>query len=52
MSEELFLDKGSKRRVDRIHWKVFEVVSLIALGLGLTALSVFTALWMMSHPVD
>ena len=52
MSEELFLDKGSKRRVRRIRWKMDELTSVFLLGLGIAALILATAFWMMDHPID
>ncbi len=52
MSDELFRDKGSKRRIAQIHWKASELASLVLVGLGVTALSIAVAVWMMSHPID
>ena len=52
MSEELFLGKGSKRKVRQIHWRVSEVTSLVLLSLGMIALSVGTTVWLMYHPME
>jgi uncharacterized membrane protein len=48
----MYFDRGSKRRVQRIRWKAFEVVTALLFALGLTAFSICIALWMMSHPFD
>ena len=52
MSRAMYFDRGSKRRVQQIRWKAFEVVTAILFALGVTAFSVYIALWMVSHPFD
>ena len=52
MSRAMYFDRGSKRRVGRIRWKRFDVVTAILFALGMTAFSIYVALWMMSHPFD
>jgi hypothetical protein len=52
MSRAMYFDRGSKRRVQQIRWKVFEVATAILFALGVTAFSVYIALWMVSHPFD
>jgi hypothetical protein len=52
MSRAMYFEKGSKRRVRRIRWKSSEVVTALLFGLGVTAFSIYIAIWMMSHPFD
>jgi len=52
MSRAIYFDKGSKRRIRLIRWKRFELATAILFALGLTAFSVYLALWMISHPFD
>jgi hypothetical protein len=52
MSEEVFLDKGSKRRVQDIRWKRYEILTAILFGVVAAVLSIAAALWMMTHDFD
>jgi hypothetical protein len=52
MSRAMYFDRGSKRRVQRIRWKPFEVATAILFALGLTGFSIYVAVWMLSHPFD
>lgn len=49
MSRVISFDKGSKRRMKQIRWKLREVISVFALSLMILALSVLFALWEVSH---
>jgi hypothetical protein len=49
MSQVINLDKGSKRRIRQIRWKIHEIVSLVLLSLLIMALGVLLALWEVSH---
>jgi hypothetical protein len=52
MSRAIYFDRGSKRRVRRIRWRPFEVVTALLFALGVTVFSIYIALWMMSHAFD
>ena len=52
MSEEVFLGKGSKRRVRNIRWKHYEILTAILFAVVAAALSIAAALWMMTHDFD
>lgn len=43
-------DKGSKRRMKQIRWKLGEVISIVALSLIVLALGTMLALWVVSDP--
>lgn len=46
------LGKGSKRRVQQIHWKRREVVHVGVLFLLMAAFSVWLGLWIYAHHFD
>ncbi|HET6216731.1 MAG TPA: hypothetical protein VFE27_06895 [Acidobacteriaceae bacterium] len=52
MSEEVYFDKGSKRRIRRIRWKRSEILSAIALAVTAIGLSIAATVWVMTHPFD
>jgi hypothetical protein len=52
MQEEVYLEKGSKRRIRRICWKRSEIMSVILFAVGAIALSIATAVWVMNHSFD
>jgi len=52
MQEEVYLQKGSKRRIRRICWKRSEIVSVILFAVGAIALSIATTVWVMTHSFD
>ena len=49
MSKVITFDKGSKRRMRQIRWKLREVISLVALSLIVLGLGVLLAFWEVSH---
>jgi hypothetical protein len=49
MSRVITFDKGSKRRMKEIRWKLHEVISLVILALAVLGLGVLLALWEVSH---
>lgn len=49
MSRVISFDKGSKRQMKQIRWKLREVISIFALSLMVLALSVLFALWEVSR---
>lgn len=49
MSRVITFDKGSKRRMNQIRWKLREIISLIAVSLIVLGLGVLLALWEVSH---
>jgi len=49
MSKVITFDKGSKRRLRQIRWKLFEVVSLALLALLVFAASILGLLWELDH---
>jgi len=52
MSRVITFDKGSKRRMKQIRWKLHEVVSVFSLTLIVLALCVLFGLWEVSHYSD
>jgi hypothetical protein len=52
MQEEVYLEKGSKRRIRRIYWKRSEIMSVILFAVVAIALSIATAVWVMTHSFD
>jgi len=42
-------DKGSKRRLKQIRWKLFEVLSLALLAILLLGVSILVMLWELEH---
>jgi len=49
MSRVITFDKGSKRRMNQIRWKLREVISLVFLSLIILGLCVWLAVWEVSH---
>lgn len=49
MSRVITLDKGSKRRMKKIRWKIREVISAVFLSLIVLGLCVLLAVWELSH---
>jgi uncharacterized membrane protein len=49
MSQVINFDKGSKRRIKQIRWKIREIISLIFLSLLIIILGVLLAFWEVSH---
>jgi hypothetical protein len=49
MSQVINFDKGSKRRMKQIRWKLSEVLSAIAVSLVVLGLCVIVACWELSH---
>jgi hypothetical protein len=49
MSRVITFDKGSKRRMKQIRWKLREVISAVALSLIVLGLGVLLAFWEVSH---
>jgi type II secretory pathway component PulL len=49
MSRVITFDKGSKRRMKKIRWKLREVISIVILALVVLGLGVLLALWEVSH---
>ena len=49
MSRVITFDKGSKRRLKQIRWKLFEVVSLAVLAVLIFAVSILVMLWELDH---
>jgi hypothetical protein len=45
MSKVITFDKGSKRRIKEIRWKIHEVFSFVLLTIFVLVMSVFVALW-------
>ena len=43
------LDKGSKRRLRQVRWKMIEVFSLALLAIFLLAMSLLYVLWVVRH---
>jgi hypothetical protein len=52
MSQVINFDKGSKRRIRQIRWKISEIISLIFLSLVILILGILLALWELSHYSD
>ncbi len=49
MSRVITFDKGSKRRMKQIRWKLREVISVVFLSLIILALCALLAIWEVSH---
>jgi hypothetical protein len=49
MSRVITFDKGSKRRLKQIRWKVSEIASAVFLSLILSVLGLMFAVWEISH---
>ena len=49
MSRVITFDRGSKRRMRQIRWKLREVISLVAVSLIVLGLCVLFACWEVSH---
>ncbi len=49
MPKLITLDKGSKRRLGLIRWKLFEIFSLALLAVFLFAMSLLFMLWELRH---
>jgi hypothetical protein len=49
MSRVITFDKGSKRRMRQIRWKLREVLSLVALSMIILALGVLLSFWEVCH---
>lgn len=49
MSRVITFDKGSKRRIKQIRWKLREVISVVFLSLIVLGLGVWLAFWEVSH---
>jgi hypothetical protein len=52
MSEQVYLDKGSKRRIRKIYWKRHEILSAILFAASAAAVTIGAAIWMMTHDID
>jgi len=49
MPKVITFDKGSKRRLGQIRWKLFEIFSLALLAILLFATSLVVMLWELRH---
>ena len=49
MSRVITFDKGSKRRIKEIRWKLREVISVVVLSLIVLGLCALLAVWEVSH---
>jgi len=49
MSKVITFDKGSKRRLSQIRWKLVEVLSLAVLAVFVFALSLLVMVWELQH---
>ena len=49
MPKVITLDKGSKRRLGQIRWKLFEIFSLALLAIFVFAMGVMVVLWELRH---
>lgn len=49
MRKVMTFDKGSKRRIKQIRWKLLEIFSLALLAVLLLALSWLVLLWELQH---
>lgn len=52
MSKVITFDKGSKRRLNQVRWKLIELVSLALLAIVMFTMSLFVMLWELrdEHP--
>jgi len=49
MSKVITFDKGSKRRLGQIRWKLFEMFSLALLAIFVFAMSLLVMWWELRH---
>ena len=49
MPKIITFDKGSKRRVSQIRWKLIEILSLMMLAIFVFAMSLLVLLWELRH---
>jgi len=49
MPKVITFDKGSKRRLGQIRWKLFEIFSLALLAVFVFAMSLLVMLWDLRH---
>jgi hypothetical protein len=49
MPKVITFDKGSKRRLGQIRWKLFEIFSLALLAIFAFAMSLLVVLWELRH---
>jgi hypothetical protein len=49
MSKVITHDKGSKRRLKQIRWKLVEIFSLVLLAILGFAVSILVMLWQLNH---
>jgi hypothetical protein len=49
MSKVITFDKGSKRRLGQIRWKLFELYSLALLAIFVFVMSLLVMLWELRH---
>lgn len=49
MPKVITFDKGSKRRLGQIRWKLFEIFSLALLAILLFVMSMMVMLWELRH---
>jgi len=49
MSRVITFDKGSKRRIKQIRWRIREIVSAVFLSLVITFLGALLAAWEVNH---
>lgn len=49
MSKVITFDKGSKRRLKQIRWKLIEIFTLALLAILLLAMSVSAMMWELRH---
>ena len=49
MSKVITFDKGSKRRLAQIRWKLFEILSLALLAIFVFAMSLLVMFWELRH---
>jgi hypothetical protein len=49
MSKVITLDKGRKRRLKQIRWKLFEILSLVLLAVLGVAMGILAEMWELDH---
>jgi len=49
MPKVITFDKGSKRRLKQIRWKLFEIFSLMLLAILVFAMGLLVMLWELRH---
>ncbi|MFZ0274408.1 MAG: hypothetical protein WB524_17815 [Acidobacteriaceae bacterium] len=52
MAEERFWGRGSKRRLERIRWKRWEIVHAVILTLLMGAFGLWVGIWIATHHFD